>query len=112
MNLTISEQREIEVSHEAELRIERAKQGHLCVACLCPLDNERVIRGCHCKCHKATVRAIEQGLTTEFERMAEGKFLPKGKSGRRPSNPVTQELGEKRNVENRIAVQQYRRIAG
>jgi hypothetical protein len=71
----------------ARRRIAQAKDGNLCVACLQPLYG-RSVRGCHHKCYRGTLRAIEKGLTTELERVMQGKLLPCAKSGPRPSNAV------------------------
>lgn len=73
-------------------RIAKAEAEKLCVACLQPLYG-KVIRGCHQKCYRATLRAIEKGLTTEAERVSQGKLLPCNTVGR-PSNPVMLELLE------------------
>lgn len=69
-------------------RVDKAKREGLCVACMQPL-NGKSLRGCHPKCHRATLRAIERGETTEEARIAEGKFLPAGKGGRRRTNAVS-----------------------
>lgn len=71
----------------AKRRIQSAKEGKLCVACLQPLYGQ-VTRGCHQKCYRGTLRAIEKGLTTELERMVQGKLLPCAKTGPRPTNAV------------------------
>lgn len=70
-------------------RIEIASKEGLCVACMQPLNGRRSIRGCHVKCHRATLRAIERGETTEAKRVEEGKFLAPQKGGRPRSNPVS-----------------------
>jgi hypothetical protein len=74
----------------AKRRIAKAKAEKLCVACLQPLYGVQA-RGCHYKCYRATLRAIEKGLTTEAERMVEGKLLPCARPGR-VANPVMLEL--------------------
>ena len=73
---------------EAKRRVSKAKAEGLCVACLKPASG-RMIRGCHFNCYRATLRAIERGLTSEQERVSEGKMLPVGTTGRKPKNPVT-----------------------
>lgn len=92
MRVGIRETRWIEVKKAARERIAKAEAEHLCAACMQPLDNTRTIRGCHQRCHKATFRAIERGLTTEAQRVAEGKLLEAQDGGRKPNNPVTLEL--------------------
>jgi hypothetical protein len=88
----VLEPRYLEVNAAAEQRVADARKQKLCVACMEPLGSDVPIRGCHCKCHRATLRAIERGDTTEIQRVLEGKFLPKKKGGRKPSNPVTQDV--------------------
>lgn len=76
----------------AQARIRKATKERLCVACMEPLNGESPLRGCHERCYRATLRAIERGDTTEEDRMLEGKFLKRGKGGRKPSNPVTMDV--------------------
>lgn len=64
------------------------KKG-LCVACLQPLEATKVVRGCHERCYRATVRAIRRGDFSEEERVNSGKLLPPKSGGGRPTNPVT-----------------------
>lgn len=73
-------------------RLIKAREQHLCVACMQPLDGDTPIRGCHVRCHRATLRAIERGETTEVERVNEGKLLPAKKGGRKRSNPVSMDV--------------------
>lgn len=79
----------IEMKRAAVLRIAKCEKECLCMACLKPLGESRVVRGCHEKCARATYRAIERGEMTDSERVAEGKWLEAGQRGPRPSNPVT-----------------------
>ena len=79
----------MELSKAAVRRIAKADSEQLCVGCLEPLGDSRVVRGCHEKCFRATLRAIERGDVTEETRVAEGKLLAAGTRGRKPSNPVT-----------------------
>lgn len=88
----VTEKRFIQMNADAQARVEQATKEGLCVACLEPLNGARAIRGCCQGCHRATLRAIERGITTEIARMLEGKFLPKHKGGRKPSNPVTKDV--------------------
>jgi hypothetical protein len=88
----VTEKRFVEMNAAAQQRVEHASKNGLCVACLQPLDGDRPIRGCHVRCHRATLRAIERGDTTELSRVLEGKFLTKHKGGRKPSNPVTKDV--------------------
>ena len=84
----------VKLGIEAKRRVAKAKAERLCVACMEPLDG-RAVRGCHVRCHRATLRAIERGLTTESERVAAGKFLPPAQAGRKPCSAVTLDvLGE------------------
>ena len=93
MQLVVNQPRYIEVKKSVRDRLARAEKECLCVACLEPLDG-RVVRGCHERCHKATMRAIDAGLTTEIERVSEGKLLEMGKRGRKPTNLVSKELSK------------------
>jgi hypothetical protein len=81
----------VEVDQAALDRIEYAKANNLCVACLDkpPLPAHK---GCCGGCYSATRRALNDGKTTEAERIAEGKLLPGGKRGRKPSNAVTKDV--------------------
>jgi hypothetical protein len=63
-----------------------------CLSCEQPLAGEKSIRGCHVRCAKATYRGIFSGATTDAKRVEDGKWLPPGKPGRKPSNPVSVEL--------------------
>ncbi len=92
MQVSIKETRWIEVKKSAMERITKAQTEGLCVACMQPLDAMRVIRGCHERCYKATIRAIDKGLTTEADRVAAGKLLESQTGGREPTNAVTKEL--------------------
>ena len=97
MRLNVSEQKWIEVDKQAEQRIEKAKSKDLCLACLEPMGDDIGMRGCHSKCYRATMRAIERGWTTDNERVQEGKLGERKPPGRKPLNPVTRELKESRN---------------
>ena len=94
MRVSVTRVEWIEVNREARKRIAKCEAEGLCCACLQPLDQTRVIRGCHYKCAKATYRAILAGKCTDEERVKEGKWLEHGKTGRKPSNPVSVELNE------------------
>jgi len=79
----------IEVKRSAKQRLAKAEDEKLCVACMKPLGEGRVKRGCHERCYRATLRAIEKGQLTLADRLADGKILEAGDGGRRPSNPVS-----------------------
>jgi hypothetical protein len=87
-SITIRRWQTVRLGTEAKRRVSKAKAEGLCVACLKPAEG-RMIRGCHFSCYRATLRAIERGLTSEQERVSEGKILPVRISGRKPKNPVT-----------------------
>ena len=91
MYLPIDQTKLIKASKTAQQRIAMVDQG-FCLGCLQLLNDEKPISGLHPKCHRATLRAIAAGKTTRDERVREGKMLPRGKAGRKPSNPVTIEL--------------------
>lgn len=92
MQVFMLEKRYVEVRKAARERLEKAEKEHLCVACMEAL-NGRPMRGMHMRCYHATMRAIRTGKTTEEDRVAQGKMLEPAKTGRKPSNPVTQEVG-------------------
>ncbi|MFN5710050.1 MAG: hypothetical protein ACK56J_10515 [Planctomycetota bacterium] len=73
-------------------RIADCLKHQLCVACLQPARRGRVIRGCHERCYRATIRAAQAGKCTIEERIAQGKLLYSQPSGRKPSNAVSVEL--------------------
>lgn len=83
----------LEMKRSAVARVEKCRRENLCVACMESLDGEkRVLRGCHERCHAATMRAIARGDVSEESRISDGKLLEKSPGGRKPSNPVTVEL--------------------
>lgn len=92
MRIEVQRTEWITVKAAAKKRLDTADAKQLCVACMKPLDATRKVRGCHERCYRATERAIRRGETTEKERVAEGKLLPRKPGGGRPSNPVTLEL--------------------
>lgn len=89
MQVLIQTYRYVKVKKEAMDRLAKAAREGLCVACMQPLGQSRVIRGCHQACWKATKRAVDKGKYTEDQRIAEGKLLNAESGGRPPSNPVT-----------------------
>ena len=84
--------RYVTLNKAARQRIAKAEAERLCVACMEPIGESRVKRGCHERCYRATLRAIAKGLTTEQARMQEGKFLECDTPGRKLSNPVSVEV--------------------
>lgn len=92
MQVQLFVMRYITLKKAARQRIAKAEAEHLCVACLQPLGDGTVKRGCHEKCYRATLRAIEKGKTTEADRVQDGKLLARDLPGRRPSNPVSVEF--------------------
>lgn len=89
MRVALIEIRYIEVKRAAKQRLATAEAEELCVACMKPLGETRVKRGCHERCYRATLRAIEKGRFTLADRLADGKILEAGEAGRKPSNPVS-----------------------
>ena len=82
----------IQISQYGKRRIRRAIQESLCVACLEPLDDTRVVCGCHERCYRATLRAVASGQVTREHRIRQGKLLEPDTGGRNPSNPVSKEV--------------------
>lgn len=82
----------VEMKKAAVQHIANCEANDLCVACGQPISGDRVVRGCHQRCAKATYRAIESGKTTDKERVEQGKWLPASPGGRTPTNPVSVEI--------------------
>lgn len=89
MKVAVVEIRYVEVKRSAKQRLAKAESEGLCVACMKPLGDGRIKRGCHESCYVATRRQIERGVWTMEERLAEGKILEADPGGRKPTNPVT-----------------------
>lgn len=83
----------VKLNRAARQRIAKCESEGLCFACMEPLEGI-VRRHCHQRCYKATLRAVEKGLTTIKKRVAEGRLAGENDGGRPPSNPVTLELQE------------------
>lgn len=80
----------IEMKRSVVQKIAKYKAKKICLACDKPiLPGEKVLRGCHSRCTRATYRAIARGAFTDAERVAEGKWLPHGTKGPKPINAVT-----------------------
>lgn len=95
MRALVMEKRYVIVTPAGKRRITRCEKEGLCVACLQPMDGEKGVRGMHSRCSKATWRLINEGTTTEADRVAAGKMLEKAQPGRKPTNPVVLDiLGE------------------
>lgn len=82
----------VQVDKTARQRVAKAEANNLCCACMEPLDKTRTIRGCHERCYQATIRAIARGLTTDAERVKEGKLLPQASPGPKRSSPVSLDI--------------------
>jgi hypothetical protein len=93
MHSAIIERRLIQVRKAARERLEQCEKRGLCVACMAVIqEGERTSRGAHMRCYQATMRAIATGQTTEADRVSQGKLLPAGRAGRKPTNPVSSEF--------------------
>lgn len=79
----------VNVDKKAQARVARCTKHKLCCACLQPLGDSKVVRGCHASCARATYRAIEKGELTDEEQVEAGEWLAHGQRGPKPSNPVT-----------------------
>lgn len=64
-----------------------AAQG-ICHKCKEPLNGDDSVRGCHRKCHKAMMRLIEIGETTERELVELGNIAVSRPPGRKRINVV------------------------
>ena len=80
------------LSATASARVTDCLEQRRCLACLKPARRGRMIRGCHERCYRATLRGASLGKCTLDERVAEGKLLPANSRNRRARNPVTREL--------------------
>lgn len=89
MKVAVWEVRYVDMKRNAKQRIAKAEREGLCVACMEPLGDGVVKRGCHEKCYAATRRAIKRGVWTLSDRLAEGKLLEYSTPGRKPTNPVS-----------------------
>ena len=94
MRVAVSETRWIELKQAAKKHIERCNREGLCRACERPIkDGEELVRDIHLACYFATYRAVASGKTTWEERQREGRVGPKGKPGRKPTHPVSVDIG-------------------
>ena len=78
---------EILDQEEPELPIEAQQKlaAGLCLECGKPISSqEKSKRGCHERCHRKILRAIDRGKYTEFAAISAGHLAPKGKGGRPP----------------------------
>ena len=89
MKVAVIEIRYVEVKRSAKQRLAKAEAEGLCVACLEPLGEGTIKRGCHERCYIATRRQIDRGVWTMEDRLADGKILEADTGGRKPSNPVS-----------------------
>lgn len=80
----------VEMKRSAVQRVAKCQAEGLCCSCLEPLiPGERVVRGCHVRCAKATYRAIEAGKLSDKEQVESGEWLPAGTGGRKPTIAVS-----------------------
>jgi len=57
----------------------------ICLDCRSRIKrDEKAVRGCHSRCHKRALRAMEITGKTDEEMVASGIFAPKQKAGRKP----------------------------
>lgn len=92
MRLEIRKTGWVTVKKVAKDRLAKCEGEGLCCACLERIkEGQRPIRGMHPACYYATQYGIKTGKFTESERVKEGKMLPPGKPGRKPTNPVSLE---------------------
>lgn len=95
MRVAIQARKWVQMRRAAQERIDKCKKDKLCCGCMEPIGDQRTVRGLHlATCYHAAQRAISQGLVTESELVAAGRMLPKAKSGRKPSNPITVEYAK------------------
>ena len=92
--------RAVKISRKVQNQInERVAQGR-CTSCGGLLvDGEKVVRGCHESCATALRRAAKEDRQLSREEMdakfvREGRWLPPGKPGRKPTNPTAIALAE------------------
>lgn len=76
-------------------RKERVKK-RICLACGEPIkDGSPVTRGNHRDCYSAQWRQVDDGKESWEELVKQGKVLPPGTPGRKPTNPVTVEYASR-----------------
>lgn len=80
----------VEMKRSAVQRVAKCQAEGLCCSCLEPLiPGERVVRGCHVRCAKATYRAIEAGRLTDNGQVEAGEWLSPESGGRKPTIAVS-----------------------
>lgn len=62
-------------------------KSRVCLECGLPIaaNDRRAKRGCHEKCHRRILRAIDSGKYTEFDAISNGKLAPSQTGGRPPA---------------------------
>ena len=80
----------VDMKKSAMQRVAKCQREGLCCSCEQPLvSDEKIVRGCHVRCAKATYRAIDAGLLTDAGQVAAGEWLPASSGGRPPSLAVS-----------------------
>lgn len=80
----------VDMKKSAVQRVAKCQREGLCCSCEQPLiPGEKVVRGCHLRCAKATYRAIESGRLTDDGQVSAGEWLPASPGGRPPSLAVS-----------------------
>lgn len=72
-------------------------EAGICLECRLPLEEKDLPgkRGCHEKCHRRVLRAIENGAYTEYDAISAGRLAPTKKGGRPPQKTWLEKQDEK-----------------
>lgn len=78
------------MKRSAVQRVAKCQAEGLCCSCLEPfIPGEKIVRGTHVRCAKATYRAIEAGRLTDEGQVQAGEWLPAEPGGRKPTIAVS-----------------------
>lgn len=86
----------VRISESIKKQRDERIENHECLGCEERFPREvKFVCGQCPKCYCASRRGINAHKVTEAELIREGKMLPPGKAGRRPSNPYTKMIAER-----------------
>jgi protein-arginine kinase activator protein McsA len=85
----------VRITDQVKQRIDQLRLEGRCLGCQRQFEaGEKTCRG-QCKtCYPNTARKIRDGKVNENQLIREGKLLPAGTGGRKPTNDYTRELAE------------------
>lgn len=83
----------VKITEHVQKRVSECTAKRQCLGCQVTFgSSQKVVRGCCVTCYTAINRAIARGSVSEREMIKQGKLLPATRGGRRPTNPMSQEL--------------------